>query len=71
MGNGERIRVWGDRWLLTVSHSRIIMQRVANEEVYYVKDLIMQHNRQWDPERIQDLFLPIHANAILGIPLSH
>lgn len=70
IGDGEDVRVWGDKWIpipLTFSIQTLvhILQADAN-----VKDLIDTDTKAWKTSLVNEVFWEDEAEAILNIPLS-
>ncbi|KAL0413523.1 UNVERIFIED_CONTAM: putative mitochondrial protein [Sesamum radiatum] len=69
VGTGSSVRVWQDPWLPRGTSFRVITPPPLGTPLR-VRDLILQHSREWDVELIQSLFWPDDSNVILQIPLS-
>ena len=70
VGNGESIRVWGDRWLPSSSTFKVVSPRLFMPADLRVSELISQETVSWKMQVIDALFLPHKANIIKSIPLS-
>jgi hypothetical protein len=70
IGNGNDVRIWGEKWLLTPSSFSVQTPRSAHSENMKLSDLIDMEERQWNRPLISSLFLPEEAAAIFNIPLS-
>uniref|UniRef100_A0A2N9GCE4 RNase H type-1 domain-containing protein n=1 Tax=Fagus sylvatica TaxID=28930 RepID=A0A2N9GCE4_FAGSY len=71
IGNGEHIRIWGERWLPVAHHHTIISPRSQQTTVTHVAHLIDQDTRSWDTAVVKANFLPFEAEIILGILLCN
>lgn len=71
VGGRQRIKVWEDRWLLPSGHSKVLTPRHPNTDISYVSDLIHYHPKLWNASKVNAVFNPIDAQAILSIPLPH
>ena len=69
-GNGENIRVWGDKWLPTTSTYKVASLRQFLNSDTRVSELINLDTASWKSEIIDALFLPFEADIIKSIPLS-
>ena len=70
VGNGKDIRIWGDKWLPRGSSFEVISPRLFLHQDTRVSELIHTERKSWKEEVIRQLFLPVDAETILGIPLS-
>ena len=70
MGNGESIRVWGDKWLPFPSIFRVSFPRLFLHVETRVSELISQDSATWRTPIIDAVFLPHEADLIKSIPLS-
>ena len=70
IGNGERVHIWEDRWILNPDSFKVICPRGLSTNVVMVSDLINRETRGWDANLVRNLFLPHEAKIVLGIPLS-
>lgn len=69
VGNGEQVRIWGDRWLPIPSTSMIkspvrILQREA-----YVKELIDERG-YWNESLVNAVLSEEEADRVKSLPLS-
>jgi hypothetical protein len=69
IGNGESTDLWNMNWLPMSGYPRPIKTEQANH-LRWVSKIINQSEARWDTEKIQQLFTPADAEAILSIPLS-
>ncbi|XP_065619737.1 uncharacterized protein LOC136063366 [Quercus suber] len=70
VGNGESIRVWGDKWLPSPSTFRVTSPRLFLHDETRVSELISQDSATWRTVIIDAIFLPHEADLIKSIPLS-
>ena len=70
IGNGERVRVWGDKWLPTPSIYQVTSPRLFLHAETMVCDLIDRDHACWKTGAVDTLFLPHEAEEIKKIPLS-
>ncbi|KAK4401396.1 hypothetical protein Sango_0880300 [Sesamum angolense] len=70
VGSGEKIKVWTDPWLPRPVSFRPITPPNERFEFLRVSDLINQETGDWNSTVIQDIFLPLDCEVILGIPLG-
>jgi len=70
VGDGRKIKVWGDKWLPTPSTFSVqsIPKRLNGNS--QVADLIDQDTMRWKVEFIQAEFMEEEAQVISGIPLN-
>uniref|UniRef100_A0A2N9HR00 RRM domain-containing protein n=1 Tax=Fagus sylvatica TaxID=28930 RepID=A0A2N9HR00_FAGSY len=70
VGDGRKIKIWKNRWLLEDNHRSIITHGPQLLQECTVDQLILQQKMEWDTTLIDKLFLPYDAEAIKSIPLS-
>lgn len=70
IGNGEKVRVWGDIWLPTPFTYRVSSPRMFLDLGTRVGELINLEEACWNSEVISLLFMPYEAEVIRSIPLS-
>ncbi|CAN1143330.1 Putative ribonuclease H protein At1g65750 [Linum perenne] len=70
VGSGTRIKVWQDPWLRGEGRRWITTPVDRGDLDMCVKELFEHNTRQWDVEKIQQIFNIDDAKAITGIPLS-
>ncbi|XP_043714777.1 uncharacterized protein LOC122663141 [Telopea speciosissima] len=70
IGDGTRIRIWGDSWVPTLPNWKLQCPRLEGCNIEMVADLIDQSNRRWNLKLLHSVFDPTDRNAILKIPLS-
>uniref|UniRef100_A0A2N9FDK7 Reverse transcriptase domain-containing protein n=1 Tax=Fagus sylvatica TaxID=28930 RepID=A0A2N9FDK7_FAGSY len=70
VGDGTKIPIRGSNWLLDEGHRRVLspLTNVPNDA--RVTELIHGSPPTWNVSKVQNLFLPYDADAILKIPLS-
>jgi hypothetical protein len=71
IGNGDHIKIWGERWLPVAHHHTIISPRPQQTTVTHVAHLIDQDTRAWDTAVVKANFLSFEAEIIMGIPLCN
>jgi hypothetical protein len=70
VGNGDDIKVWGDKWLpnpISYSVQSPCLNQIENMRVSGLIDKNLKH---WNKALITSIFLPEEALAITNIPLS-
>ncbi|XP_043717635.1 uncharacterized protein LOC122665544 [Telopea speciosissima] len=70
VGNGEKIRIWEDRWVPSLPNGRLQSLEPEGCSLIVVADLIDQDNRSWNVNLLHSLFSASDVAAILKIPLS-
>ena len=70
VGNGESIKICGDRWLPQASNTRVISPITGLALEARVCDIIDQGSFTWKASLIDQNFLSHEAKLIKGIPLS-
>ncbi|XP_065634479.1 uncharacterized protein LOC136069649 [Quercus suber] len=70
VGNGESIRVWGDKWLPSSSTFKVVSPKLFMHADLRVSELISHDSVGWKMQVIDTLFLPHEAENIKSIPLS-
>ena len=70
VGNGNKIRVWQDKWIPRPSTYRLVTPEKLNSENALVCELINRATHEWNTDRLQEWFLPEDREAIMSIPLS-
>jgi hypothetical protein len=70
VGNGEDIKVWGDKWLPNPTSYSVQSPRLNRSENMRVSSLIDKDLKQWNNALITSIFLPEEVSAITNIPLS-
>jgi hypothetical protein len=70
VGTGEKIKIWGDKWLPSCSTYQVISPRSFLDDSTTVDKLICKDTMTWDADILERLFLPQDVEAIKSIPLS-
>lgn len=70
VGNGEKIRIWKDRWLPTPTTYKVVSPISLLPEEARVFDLLIQDSQCWNSRLIDEVFLPRDASIIKSTPLS-
>ena len=70
VGNGNRIRVWRDKWIPRPSTYRLVTPEKPSSENALVSELINRATHEWNMDKLKDWFLPEDREAIMSIPLS-
>ena len=70
VGNGQKIRIWEDKWIPNSPSSKVISPRVLYPQISMVSDLIDVKDKGWNFSLLKCIFLPFEAEIIGGIPLS-
>ena len=71
IGNGQRVRIWGDRWLPTQKSFKVTSPRPHAFESNMVDSLLDREGGGWNKNLVCSVFLPYEAETILSIPISH
>ena len=69
VGNGNSIRIWGDKWLPSTPTHKVASPRLFLHPDTLVGELIDHENVWWKTEALATLFLPYKVNIIQSIPL--
>lgn len=67
IGNGEKVNARRDAWIPDLHSGRITSNITIDNDVM-VKD-IMLPSREWDYNKIENLFLPYKSEAIMKVPI--
>ena len=67
VGNGNNIRIWGDKWLPSSSTYRVASPRQFLHQDTRVSELIDYAEASWKLDVLDALFLPHEADVIKGI----
>ena len=70
VGNGDKIRIWKDRWLPTPTTYKVISPPQTLHDEALVSNLINNNPHCWNSKLIDEIFLPRDANLIKSLPLS-
>ena len=70
VGNGDKIRIWKDRWLPIPTTYKVISPPQTLHDEALVSNLINNNPHCWNSELIDEIFLPRDANLIKSLPLS-
>ena len=70
VGNGESIRVWGDRWLPSTSTHKVVSLKLFLHEDTRVSEFIDLDVAGWKGGALDAVFLPHEAELIKSIPIS-
>ena len=70
VGNGQKIRIWEDKWIPNSHSSKVISPTVLYPKISMVNDLIDVEDKGWDFSLLKRIFLPFEVEIIGGIPLS-
>ena len=70
LGNGESIRIWGDKWLPKPSTFMVSSPRLFMPQDMKVGELIDKAEASWKTGVVDALFLPHEAEIIKAIPIS-
>ena len=69
IGNGEKVRIWEDRWLPRPYSFRPITVGRAEDATRRVAELIDKVNGVWNEPVVRSWFLPCDAEIIFSLPL--
>ena len=70
IGNGDDVKVWGDKWLPTPTSYSVQSPRLNWAKDMRVSELIDKDMKQWNSTLIASIFLPEEVTVINNIPLS-
>ena len=70
IGDGKRVRIWGDNWLPSKTSARIVTPVLDGQENSNVEVLINPRTRCWRNNIIDHVFNVQEAEIIKSIPLS-
>ncbi|CAN1778200.1 Uncharacterized mitochondrial protein AtMg00310 [Linum perenne] len=70
LGNGERVRVWGEQWLRDDENLEVITVPNIQLEGLRVCDLILPGTLDWDVQKLYNLFEERDCREIVNIPLG-
>lgn len=70
IGNGEKARIWGDKWVPIPSSYKIYSIHELTSPKAKVSILIDKELIRWDRNKIESLFTTEKVEAIASIPLS-
>ena len=70
VGNGNKIRVWHDKWIPRPCTYKVISKEKPNSTNALVYELINKGTGEWNIDKLNSWFLLEEREAILGIPLS-
>ena len=70
VGNGNKIRVWHDKWVPRPSTYKVIAKENPQSSNALVCELINRATKEWNKDKLDSWFLPEDREAILSIPLS-
>lgn len=70
IGNGQKTKIWKDRWIYRFIYSNILSPNQVLDEDALVAELIDHENHCWKQDLINQIFNLKEAKAITAIPLS-
>ena len=70
VGNGNKIRVWHDKWVPKPCTYKVITMEKSNSTNTLVCEFINRATGEWNVDKLNSWFIPKDRDAILGIPLS-
>ena len=70
IGNGAKVRIWGDRWLPLASTYKVVTPYPSNGVELPVASLINSQRGEWDLEALQRTLMAKDVESILSIALS-
>ncbi|XP_059450901.1 uncharacterized protein LOC132181678 [Corylus avellana] len=70
VGNGEKIRIWQDKWLHNPNDYMIQSQPTVLAPTARVCELVDRDTKWWKTNLIEQIFSPAEVKMILAIPLS-
>ena len=69
VGNGRKINIYGDRWLLGGDLACILSLRNGVASNWEVAKLLVARGEGWNDQLVETLFLPFEAQRIKSIPV--
>ena len=70
VGDGCRIHVWQNQWLINRSTYRVVSLERPGIQIKMVCDLLKDGGKEWDIELVIGLFLPQDVEVILSTPIN-
>ena len=70
IGNGERVRIWKDRWIPSLELFTVISPVGTHTRMELVSSLVDVERRGWDVGKVKNSFLPYEVELILSIPIN-
>ncbi|XP_031119013.1 uncharacterized protein LOC116022425 [Ipomoea triloba] len=70
VGNGSRVRVWGDPWLTDKTNPYIITPEPDYLHGPCVNNLFCQNTKNWDYDLLRDIFCQRDVECIMSVPTS-
>jgi ribonuclease HI len=70
IGNGEKVHIWGDRWLPIPSTFCVQSPNNFLDSNAMVSELIDPDSRWWKKNLVEEVFSPDEAIAVQAIPIS-
>ena len=67
-GTGEETKIWDHNWIPRSGMMRPITSLVEDKPTL-VSELIDRSSASWREEKVREVFIPLDAESILGIPL--
>ncbi|XP_031107295.1 uncharacterized protein LOC116011981 [Ipomoea triloba] len=68
IGDGERVRVWGDPWLPDCDNPFVPTPEPPYLNRSFVKSLFSTDSTSWDGDLVRDIFCPRDSSLILSLP---
>ncbi|XP_073271465.1 uncharacterized protein [Primulina huaijiensis] len=68
--DGQHIKIWTHPWLRDSRNFYIQTPHIHQEEVKYVKELLITDTRQWNTGKLHEIFAPQDIQEIMNIPLN-
>ncbi|GMY32903.1 uncharacterized mitochondrial protein AtMg00310-like [Fagus crenata] len=70
VGNGEKIKIWKDKWLPSPHTYKIVSPNKILDVEATVDNLLCRDDMRWNIDLVHQIFLPHEVEVILSIPLS-
>ncbi|XP_042984755.1 uncharacterized mitochondrial protein AtMg00310-like [Carya illinoinensis] len=70
VGNGEKIKIWKDKWLNVPTSFRVQSPVMRLHKEARVEELIVKEGKIWNENLIRGIFVESEVEQILSIPLS-
>jgi hypothetical protein len=70
IGNGQLVNIWEDNWLVYQNGYKTFTPQANHYNINKVEDImLLQHQKNWNTNLIDQIFLPFESDLIKQIPL--
>jgi hypothetical protein len=70
IGNGEKVRIWQDKWIPRPSTFKIQSPPVILNSMATVGELIDKESKEWNKSLLENIFSEEESKLILALPIS-